>query len=419
MIKKLSLLITLTYIIISFWTVEARDYSQLDKKLNVIFEKISEKWKVKQIKIFNTFINKIDIFIEENPEKTELAMYLKSNFEQQLKLLNTVAQIDMKSKETLILRFWNTGDHIAMIHDNIEKIKSAKSIFLFRKSVNLSSENLKEITSTIKSIQPNIIFFIDQEWWIINRFTPYQSYFNIEDYMKVWFVYSRYIELNQWDKNILLWLFKDKKYFPSMEDIWKKYKKISKNNQKIYLELIAYFQLKMLSDHGINTHGLIADLDRWNPAISWLWRSFSSNIYEYKLMIDAYILAAKEINIMLYLKHFPWHGAGNIDSHTGILNYKWEEKYIKENLEIFDYFFKNKNWMNLWVMVGHMFIPESLKDNFNSILDKSDFILTDDLAMWWYKLAKTIPDSLFFSTVEIEKRNNLIIVNTKNQIGIK
>jgi uncharacterized protein YutD len=32
-------------------------------------------------------------------------------------------------------------------------------------------------------------------------------------------------------------------------------------------------------------------------------------------------------------------------------------------------------------MVGHMFLDTNISDRFHEILDKSDFIITDDLAM--------------------------------------
>ena len=51
-------------------------------------------------------------------------------------------------------------------------------------------------------------------------------------------------------------------------------------------------------------------------------------------------------------------------------------------------------------MVGHMYIPQELEEEFIRILKKSDFILTDDLAMQGYQKTFSIkqPTDLFLTT---------------------
>lgn len=67
-----------------------------------------------------------------------------------------------------------------------------------------------------------------------------------------------------------------------------------------------------------------------------------------------------------------------------------------------------------------MYIPKKLEKNFEQILEKSDFLLTDDLAMQGYKQAKNKKiKNLFFTTNKIFSKKNLIIVDTKNFAKIK
>ncbi len=56
-----------------------------------------------------------------------------------------------------------------------------------------------------------------------------------------------------------------------------------------------------------------------------------------------------------------------------------------------------------------MYVWASFLSEFNDILDKADFIITDDLAMQWYNLAHWVEkDTSFFTTDTIFTRKNLI-----------
>ena len=138
----------------------------------------------------------------------------------------------------------------------------------------------------------------------------------------------------------------------------------------------------------------------------------------YKKLVDAFTLASKKTGIILYFKHFPWHGEWKIDSHKWILNYIWHEKYVKENIELFKYAWEKNPYAG--VMVAHMFIPQTLQQTFTQILQKSHFILTDDLGMQWYKKAhKQKKHNLFFTTDVILWYKNLITVDTRGDYYIK
>jgi uncharacterized protein YutD len=66
-----------------------------------------------------------------------------------------------------------------------------------------------------------------------------------------------------------------------------------------------------------------------------------------------------------------------------------------------------------------MFLDTNISDRFHEILDKSDFIITDDLAMRWYASVKNIPNKKIFTTKELDKYSNLIKVHTQINIWIK
>ena len=204
-----------------------------------------------------------------------------------------------------------------------------------------------------------------------------------------------------------------------MKSIWNSYKNISDQNKKEFLEIISYIQLKNLQNHGINTHGIIGDLDLWNPVISGLSRSFSQEILDYFKLIDAYTVASKEVGIILYLKHFPGHGSWEIDSHKWILDYSHNTSYVKKNLIVFEYFLSKETNLTRWIMVGHMFLNKNISESFHKILEKSDFVITDDLAMNGYRSVKSISENKIFTTKELENYNNVIKVHTQINIWIK
>ena len=200
--------------------------------------------------------------------------------------------------------------------------------------------------------------------------------------------------------------------FPSLAKIWIHYDTFSTDEDKqAYLNKVASIRLQWLKDHWINTYWLVLDLNRGNPVISNYSRSFSKHVEKYKKLVDAFSIASKETWVKLYFKHFPWHWEWNIDSHVWILNLIWKETYIQENIELFDYAL-TKN-PTAWLMIWHMYIPNSKKQYFIDTVNKSNFLLTDDLWMQWYKQAKwKLKESLFFTTDQIINYDNLITVDS-------
>lgn len=392
--------------------------------LEKLFLQIEKKPLISQKNIYKKYIKQLNFVLTKKNYQPyfEEINSIKKQFEIKEKLILeklNEKKISINSHNTLILKFNNWINIDNYIQKNKTKISTSDSVFIFREKYNISSKNMKIITKKLKEINPSILIFIDQEWWLVNRFISFEWGFNIKNYESDTFVSERYSLLTSGEKNTLLQLFWKKYYFPSMKSIWNSYKNISDQNKKEFLEIISYIQLKNLQNHGINTHGIIGDLDLWNPVISGLSRSFSQEILDYFKLIDAYTVASKEVGIMLYLKHFPGHGSWKIDSHKWILDYSHNTSYVKKNLIVFEYFLSKETNLTRWIMVGHMFLNKNISESFHKILEKSDFVITDDLAMNGYRSVKSISENKIFTTKELENYNNVIKVHTQINIWIK
>ncbi len=400
-----------------------------DKKLNKIFLRLEiKKTKTEQKYIYKTLTNILEKRVKNNTNGFLLNHIIKK-IKQKNNSIN-IEKINFSKHNTKILKFTRNANH-NIILDNIlnkNKINKFFSIFIFRTSSDLSRVDINFITKKIKKYNKNILIFIDQEWWLINRYVEFEKTNDVEEFFwiiknnKYNFLKTRFAKLNQKEIKIIRNIFPKKYwYFPTLWKIWKTYDLFeTKKKKKAFLEIIAFIRLQTLKNNWINTYWLVADLNRWNPVISGTSRSFSKHLWKYKQLIDAFVKASRKTEITLYLKHFPWHWAGKIDSHKWILTLSWQEKYLKENLELFDYFLENSDFLQTWLMIWHMYIPKSLKKKFDEIINKADFLLTDDLAMIWYKKAKwKIKKDLFFTTDKIINKNNLIIVNTINIAKIK
>ena len=415
-------IIILLAIILQLWNqVSANNIEKISQN---IFSKNETKNIYTQIDIYETYIYQLKKIIRNNSQASFLQDIINLESIISNKYDSIVSDILQKKAiiqtgNTLILKFWEQTNIPNYISKNSDKLLQANSVFIFRESKNISSDNMKIITSEIKKITPNILIFTDQEGGQINRFISFKNGFNFEDYREYMYIFLRFETLKPIEKESILKLFWNDKYFPEMWNIWKTYKNISKENKKKFLEIITFIQLKNLQIHWINTHGFIADLDLWNPVISWLNRSFSENILEYFSLIDAYVSASKQTGVILYAKHFPGHWAGNIDSHKDILDYSENTQYVENNLLVFEYFLNQTKLIWKWIMVWHMYLDKNISEKFHKILSESDFIITDDLAMQWFKKIKDIPDNKIFSTQEIINYKNLIKINTQDNIWIK
>ncbi len=392
--KKVILVITFLFFTIN--TATWYTQSEINNIMNNYFESISSKNISYQKNKLNNFLDKIEIIkikIGNTWKNFKTVNMIENSLSNYLEELNS-----KNNNSNLILRLENSSEYNNnLISQNSQNIQNTNSVFIFRNKENIDFGILQNTISKINEINDELYIFIDQEWGLINRYKEFSvkepsDYFNNQN--------IKYDSLNNSEKGLLQELFSDV-YFPSMKEINITYKKISNNNKQNFLDIVAFIKLQNLKEAWINTHWLVLDLDDWNPVITGLDRSFSNDPWEYKKLIDAFNFASKITWVSIYVKHFPGHWAGDVDTHENILVYDNSfENYLEKNMELFKYFFDN--WENTWVMIGHMFLTNNIRDEFFDILDKSDYILTDDLAMQGFKNYNNYDyDNMFFSTINI------------------
>jgi hypothetical protein len=402
----------------------------LNNKLEILFKKYNKKSKIEQKEFYSRLIKLLNFYKikYKNSDKIFLINIIFNKFVEKNNSIK-LKKINFIKPKIIILKFTNNIIfNNKIIENNKENIKNNISVFIFRSSVDLKNSVIKDISKKIKNINPNILLFIDQEWGLINRYIDFENQDEINKFFiknnNYLFLKNNLEKLSNKEIDIIRKIFpKQYWYFPSLEIIWKTYDKFkNKEKAKIFLNIIAFIRLQSLKNCWINTYGLVLDLNRWNPVISWNKRSFSKHLWKYKILVDSFINAWKNIEIILYAKHFPWHWDWSIDSHKWILNLWKKSDYLNENLDLFNYLLE-KSWeLQTWLMVWHIYISTRLKQKFKNIINISDFIITDDLAMMWYKKAKWKKiKNLFLSTDLIidNKYNKLIILDTINISKIK
>jgi len=381
--------------------------------------------KIEKIMLDKTF-NKIYIYIsmlENTKPKVELKISYFIN-----DVINKLKSRYHRNNTNLILRVdKNYSNKILdnIINKNKINIKNSDNIFIFKNNATwlFSASQMKLISSKLKEVNPKIRILIDQEWWLVNRFkdfdknNTFDSYINSSLSLKY-----KYAVLSEKTKSLITIAFKNRTTFISMDKIWEIYYSINKNNlseRNRFLDFITFFRLYTLHKNWINSHWIVCDLDKWNPVITWYDRSFSDDVDDYTNLWNYFIKNARILWISLYLKHFPWHGRWNIDTHKAILEYsnnKFDKKYVFDNMRVFEKIAYNarKSWIEIWIMTAHVILPNTAKNKYLDILKNTDYIMTDDLWMSAYiKLKDKKFTNKFFSTNEILSNFNTIRVYTK------
>lgn len=310
-------------------------------------------------------------------------------------------------------------------------LKKTPAVFIKREGDGLlSKEQMQKMSTRILFYNSTIRIMTDQEWGKVRRYKDFDV--NISNPK------NKYLQ-NEWykkRKNCLtpqisrmvetLFTWKEPEIFPSLKEVWDMYRKLSDPWQKkAYLDYISYLRLLTIKNAGLNTYGFVCDLDRGNPAISGLWRSFSSSANEYLEFATSLLRNAEELGMGIYLKHFPGHGIG-VDTHKQILQFENSEKhsnYLKENMELFVRLLRL--WkvlgVEMWLMVGHMIIPKKsvdwkkdFLDWFTDCVSKADYIITDDLFMQWHKSvdSSSFRQDYFYTTeLVLNKSKNIMKLN--------
>ena len=405
----------------------------IEKKLENTHKRIAEKDETRQIQLYNFLIREVNKRMTS--ENRELIAFINASLYEKLQLLqpnvsfyNETEQVQEKeniqkvqSHNSVILRFSQSTDIWAYLGEKKSLIEKSQSVFIFRSNMqNISRKKMKFIASELKKINPEVLIFIDQEWWLVNRYIDFDAEYLMNQFLNNEYVIQQLSILSESERQAIVnYITLARSYFPSMYNISVQYDSlVSDESKQWFLDIIAYIRLKTLADTWINTHGLVLDLNYNNPAIAQLQRSFSKHNEKHRALIDAYVQASNETWVSLYAKHFPWHWAWSIDSHKWILNLSNNQAYLDENMELFEYFLDNSSNMK-WLMIAHIVFDPAQKVVFKWLIEKADYLLTDDLAMQWYKQICSwyTPESCnqnlwSFSSAEILSYPNLIKVDT-------
>lgn len=393
---------------ISLAYIEPDEKILIDSKLTQVYSKTESYSEAKQQRFYKFFIQELSKKISS--ENRWILNYIMLDIESRI-VLNTVSW-----HNSLILKFTAWWDHSSVIEQKKVHISNLPSVFIFRSwKPNLSALEIQTITSQIKALNKEILIFIDQEWGAVNRYLDFSTSQDIQNLFDDIFAKNLLSNLNPSEQILVRNIFpQGSGYFPSLWTIGVQYDKFwTDDSKQTFIDVIAYLRLQSLHNVWINTYWLVADLNLWNPAISLTERSFSRHEDKYIKFIDSFIDASEKTGVFLYLKHFPGHWAWKIDSHQEILDLTNSSEYLQNNIAVFEYFLDNKrnSW---WLMVGHIVFDPSLEALFSRVIKKSDFLLTDDLAMQWFKkLEYNSWETLSFSTNIILKQANIIKVDTQ------
>ena len=424
MIKKIWIIIILFF---SLWhSSYAINEIYIDSKIQTLENLI--EWETIEYKtnLIQYLISEINTRLSQNPniKNRDNILYFKYNLKYMLSNLweKTHSNV-IVSHSALSLKFIKWENHSSLIQINKEALKKTQSVFIFRGKEDFSRDEMIQIALEIKNINPQILIFIDQEGWQIHRFVDFPSTEELQSILNTFFVKIRMQSMSTESLSTMNSLFDTKKlyFYPSLQDLWKTYNSIQDEmSKKYFLEIAAYIRMNSLKQVWVNTYWLVMDLDDWNPVISWYDRSFSSEILDFKMLINAFILSSEVLEMSLYWKHFPWHGIWDTDSHIWILDISWFPKYTQKNIDVFSYFLSTYSSIQRGIMVGHMYVWNNFINEFNRTLDTANYIITDDLSMQWYLQATGVKKSQsFFSTDTIMWRNNIIRLWNTSSANIK
>lgn len=203
----------------------------------------------------------------------------------------------------------NLNDTKAVVSD--AKYQRFGGVMLLGKNIS-TKENLKKVTSALKSAQSEIFIAIDEEGGNITRF-------------------------------------KDKSGFETFVSAGEVAKTLDLNAaNELYKKMAT--QLKNLGIN-LNFAPVVDVLNPNSPIIASKNRAFSQNIDEVSLYASEFLDAFNEVGVLTTLKHFPGHGSAKTDSHI--------DKTVIENFdysELKPYYDAIKRDKAKLIMVSHVYL---------------------------------------------------------------
>lgn len=178
---------------------------------------------------------------------------------------------------------------------------------------------------------------------------------------------------------------------------------------------------KMLKQTGINmNYSPVLDIGRYEESSAIGDRSYGKDANDVSVYGTEVMKKIKEQGVIPVIKHFPGHGASNVDSHFKIPVIKKKFEILeKEDIKPFKVAIENGADA---IMIGHLIIgdidkkyPASLSKNIiqNYLIDKYKFkglIITDDIKMLAIRLNYSLRDTIVNA---INAGNNIIMAGYK------
>jgi len=167
---------------------ELRDY-----RLSNLFLVLSAEEPNKELYIYWELIKKLDRVIKTT---TDSNAKILSETLSKLELRYALLEKEMENKsvprhKTLILKFWAWAKSITSLESRRQEIENIESVFIFRNwSTDLPGYQIASITKKLLEINPELLIFIDQEGWLINRYVEFDgkvsfaNYLTTDDYVR-------------------------------------------------------------------------------------------------------------------------------------------------------------------------------------------------------------------------------------------
>tara|TARA_Y100000287_G_scaffold185144_1_gene187650 strand:+ start:5260 stop:6273 length:1014 start_codon:yes stop_codon:yes gene_type:complete len=243
-------------------------------------------------------------------------------------------------------------NYLSKLEQQNIKIYKPFGIILFARNIS-NFNQVRQLTSSIKSLSKKTLIFIDQEGGIVNRFKNFSEF--------------------QFKNNF------------DFYDIYLKYPSLAK--QLVYLK--SFITNYYLSSLGIDVNTIpVLDIPNSKTVSMIKKRTFGSNLKINTILTDILVQSSFEFGVMPVMKHFPGHGLTNKDSHFTKPVTNASTKALNHQLSLFKTFVKlpmimtahiqYQNWDNHNIAT---YSPYILKDILRKKLKYKGLVMSDDLVM--------------------------------------
>ena len=243
-------------------------------------------------------------------------------------------------------------NYLSKLEQQNIKIYKPFGIILFARNIS-NFNQVRQLTSSIKSLSKKTLIFIDQEGGIVNRFKNFSEF--------------------QFKNNF------------DFYDIYLKYPSLAK--QLVYLK--SFITNYYLSSLGIDVNTIpVLDIPNSKTVSMIKKRTFGSDLKINTILTDITVQSSLDFGVLPVMKHFPGHGLTNKDSHFTKPVTNASTKALNHQLSLFKTFVKlpmimtahiqYQNWDNHNIAT---YSPYILKDILRKKLKYKGLVMSDDLVM--------------------------------------